>query len=128
MNNSISDSKWHAIFIAAIEILGEGEPVMDKSPSWCSWTTFDRLKCRDCGYWKNGLPRLSDVTEHGIFDGGVWGQPFEYDSIAHIIFPKEFCTDMGVVRTQNIQALETKFKEMDIPFQSNEYLLEIKLY
>ncbi|MBU2709287.1 hypothetical protein KCM76_25045 [Zooshikella marina] len=128
MKETISDNKWLAIFSEAIDVLGEGEFLMEKSQSWCSWTTFDRLKCWDCGYWGAGLPKKSDLSITGINDGSVWGQPFEYSSIAHIIFPKRFCTEMGIVKEQNIQKLKEKLMSINVPHNMNEYLLEIKQF
>ena len=57
--------------------------------SRCAWTLFDRLSS-DLHYWTCGLPALNDVGDTHIKDSGVWGQPFLYSSLAHIVVPRHF--------------------------------------
>lgn len=120
--------QWHFFIRTSIEVLGEGKPIIDLSDSWCSWTTFSRLECWDAGYWQSGLPSLKQVETWGIADGGVWGQPFKYSEIAHFIIPHKFCTEAGVVKTQDTESLGHKLHDLGEAIQMNKYVLEVKLY
>ena len=119
---------WYRFFNLAIDILGEGGTIIDKSNSWCSWTTFQRLECWDAGYWRAGLPKKSDIEHWGIADGSVWGQPFNFNDIAHLIIPNSFCTDSGMIKIQNTQKLKDEMGNLREYIKLGKYVLEIKLY
>lgn len=120
--------KWKEFFSLVSRVLGKGHFDIEVSESWCSWTTFERLKNDDAGYWQAGIPAQPDIGDKNIKDGSVWGQPFWFDDIAHIIIPKKFVTDMGVAKKQDIETLAKKLQVNSIEHSINEYLLEIKLY
>lgn len=79
----MTDEQWRTFFMAAFNILGEGDFFAARSKTRCGWTTFKRLSS-DAGYWSSGLPNPSDIKQNCIGDGGVWGQPFFYSDIAHL--------------------------------------------
>src|SRR5262245_15184618 len=86
----MEDSKWKKFFLTCVQVLGNGgKSNALHSGTWCSWTTFSRLKI-DAGYWQAGLPTADELLENGVADGGAWGQPFLYGDISHIIIPREF--------------------------------------
>ncbi len=128
MQIDMNAHQWKSFFLNAADILGEGEINMERTVSWCSWTTFDRLKCGDAGYWRGGLPKKNEISDWGILDGSVWMQPFSYDSLAHLIIPAQFCSDMGIVKSQRIDLLSDALIELGIPIKNKNFLLEIKLY
>ncbi|MDO3566066.1 hypothetical protein [Ralstonia pseudosolanacearum] len=125
---------WKNFFTTCAAILGEGAPAAAKSNTWCSWTTFKRLR-EDTGYWQSGLPNPSDIHDEWIGDGGVWGQPFSYTDLAHIIVPREFYWEQvsqegfeSGVRVQDIESLSTELRAKGIEHRKTDLLLEIKLY
>ncbi|RIX40306.1 MAG: hypothetical protein D3M94_21800 [Rhodocyclales bacterium GT-UBC] len=127
-------AEWKSAFIAAAESLGEGEFNALLSPSWCSWTTFSRL-ASDAGYWTAGLPKLNEIGDSFIHDGGVWGQPFSYSDIAHLIIPAKFFWESSAVGTyscgekeQNIKALSVRLASEKIPHRLTPLVLEIKVF
>lgn len=129
----MNDGEWRGFFLAAARILGPGD-VRHESPSWCSFTTFGRLE-EDAGYWTFGLPAGEDIEAGWLRDGGVWGQPFRYRDIAHIILPRSFHWDVVVdgewrsgVRTQDIRSLSGALRAEAIDHRLTELALEIKLY
>jgi hypothetical protein len=130
----MDDRAWREFFLAASEILGAGDRVDRLSASWCSWTTFSRLGL-DAGYWTCGLPAREDVDEWFIRDSGVWGQPFRFSDIAHLIVPREFLweSEPGVeyhngTRVQDLQALSAELTARDVPHRLTDLVLEIKCY
>jgi hypothetical protein len=125
---TMNNHNWKIVFLNASQILGEGEMNIERSVSWCSWTTFERLKCGDSGYWTGGIPKMHEISDWGIEDDSIWRQPFTFESLAHLIIPAEFCSGMGVVKSQRIDLLSDALKELGIPFQDKKFLLEIKLY
>lgn len=125
---------WFAFFKAAAELLGPGCWNARQSESWCAWTTFGRLK-EDAGYWTAGLPASSEVFETYIGDSGVWGQPFHFSQIAHLIIPSEFSWESEPgpnwqqgTKIQNIEALSQRLHVLEIPHRKTELVLEIKCY
>jgi hypothetical protein len=101
---------------------------MKQSNTWCSWTTFRRLTESDAGYWTAGLPNAEDIGESYIKDGGVWGQPFFYSEIAHLIVPGTFVDlDTGTVKSQDIERLSRELKA-GVPCNLTAGVLEIKLF
>lgn len=123
----MTEQEWKLFFELASTDIGAGEWNIQFSKSWCLWTTFARLSL-DSGYWQAGLPKITDIGESGIGDGGVWGQPFKYSDLAHIIIPVRFTTETGDVRNQNIAALYERLCKVGIKSRLTETLLEIKLY
>lgn len=104
------------------------------SPSWCAWTTFGSLST-GIHYWTSGLPALSDINNEFIGDSGVWGQPFLYKDLAHIVIPKEFFWESlgegeyeSGVKLQDISRLSNELTVNGIPHRLTDALLEIKLY
>jgi hypothetical protein len=101
--------------------------------SWCSWTTFDRLKS-DAGYWTAELPLESELGESYVADGGTWGQPFPYGELAHIIIPRCFIEEHSGVafrqwaHEQDIDGLSQQLETADVRHYLSEYALEVKLF
>jgi hypothetical protein len=125
--------EWIRFFDLCNELLGEGSHSLYHSQNWCSWITFDRIT-RDAGYWKCGLPRSGEYGDTGILDGGTWGQPFEYTSIAHLIIPSKFeFSDMYQGQfahkeiEQNILGLSLKLHEEKIDHVISNWALELRL-
>jgi hypothetical protein len=130
----MDDKNWNLFFHACANTLGNGANIAANSDSWCSWTTFRRLK-EDAGYWTAGLPNTADILVTHIRDGGVWGQPFSYSDIAHIVIPCEFYWESvsasgfeSGTKYQNIETLVEKLHELGIQYRSTDLILEIKLY
>jgi hypothetical protein len=129
--HEMSADKWHAFFTTCAEVLGPG----DQHGSWCAFTTFDRL-ARDVGYWTYGLPVKSDIWPDHIGDGGVWGQPFGYADIAHIVIPKTFVWERYensewqdyVTEAQDIKRLSNALDAKSVGHRLTGLVLEIKLY
>ena len=124
----MTDAQWKTFFETCAAVLGKGHRVMKQSDSWCSWTTFGRLKGNDAGYWTAGLPNAEDIGPSHINDGGVWGQPFSYSDIAHVIVPEKFITDDGTVKSQDIKRLSRQLSAASIPCKVTAGVLEIKVY
>lgn len=130
----MTENEWKIFFITAIEILGAGDYILSKTPSWCSWITFTRLH-EDSGYWTAGLPRREDILDTSIADGGIWKQPFSFSEVAHIILPREFYWESEPgddwecgTRMQAIDKLSSKLKKIGIVHRVTDLVLEIKLY
>ncbi|CCF97979.1 hypothetical protein B7R78_0006950 [Ralstonia solanacearum] len=130
----MDDNAWKTFFTTCADILGVGAPTASQSNTWCSWTTFGRLR-EDAGYWQSGLPNRSDIHDAWIGDGGVWRQPFPYADLAHIIIPREFYWERiskegfeSGVNLQNIESLSIELREKGIEHRKTDLLLEIKLY
>ena len=124
----MSAAQWKRFFQICAEVLGKGNWRIELSNSWCSFTTFRRLSESDAGYWTNGLPNSEDIYDSYIGDGGVWGQPFQYSELAHILIPRTFMTDNGKEKSQNLEALAARLSAEKLPFRKTEIVLEIKLY
>ena len=131
---------WKVFFETCATILGAGCHNRITSESWCAWTTFDRLT-DDCQYWSGGIPALEDIDETTIKDSGVWGQPFHYEQLAHIIIPKSFYWEISEKniendgykfeqgnKIQNIELLSKSLTEKNIPHRLTNLLLEVKFY
>jgi hypothetical protein len=130
----MDDEKWFQFFTLSATLLGESHARLLKTMSWCAFTTFSRLR-DDSGYWTYGLPRLEDIGEDHIRDGGIWGQPFRFEDLAHVVVPREFCYD-GLVdgnfangrRVQKIDQLSDQLRARNISHRITSIMLEIKLY
>ena len=130
----IQMTDWRKFFEIAEKVLGEGRPTAALSSSWCSWTTFQRLKT-DAGYWQSGLPAAEDIKDDHILDGGTWMQPFLYSDLAHVIIPAEFYWEKFEsskysygTKTQNIKELSRCLDAVEIPYRITPIVLEIKCY
>jgi len=130
----MNDAQWYTFFTLAAEVLGPGNRLAEHSHSWCSWTTFDRLSV-DAGYWTGGLPALEDIFETSIGDNGVWGQPFHFSQLAHLIVPRKFMCDEPPgpnwtfrERVQNLEGLSTKLRTAEIPHRLTELVLDLQCY
>ena len=130
----MTDREWHQFFRTAIGVLGAGEMAPAATPSWCSWTTFTRL-FGDAGYWTAGLPSVKDIRETHIADGGLWGQPFLFSDLAHIIIPREFYWETTIApgwkcgaRGQDIARLSGELKAVGVPHRLTDKVLEVKVY
>lgn len=129
------DSKlWRAFFEISHDVLGEGSSIAALSQSWCSWTTFDRLKV-DAGYWSSGLPKRTDLSETYVGDKGAWTQPFLYASLAHLIVPGTFYWERiapgsyeNGEKFQAIEDLSRALTTVGLPHRLTDLVLEIKLY
>lgn len=130
----MNNEQWKRFFKVCCTKLGNGDNTIVQSETWCCWTTFERLNL-DGGYWTCGLPNHSDIGNTGITDGGVWGQPFPFSSIAHIQIPKKFYWERvqdgrfeSGFKDQDLQSLSKELEAYEIPHTLNEYTLEIKCY
>jgi hypothetical protein len=134
VRRAMKDHQWRKLLKISRQILGKGSYVAGASESWCAFTTFSSLT-DICNYWHCGLPDDDELEETGIADGGIWGQPFLYADLAHIIFPATFRWerfDNGQLvhgeRHQPIHALAAELEGSGIPFRLTELVLEVKLY
>ena len=125
---------WRVFFGLCSKTLGAGSKFAWASHTWCAWTTFSRLQ-EDVHYWSSGLPNPDDVGEIGINDGGVWGQPFLYSDLAHLIVPARFTWERGTgaafttgTKTQAIDRLAMELEAQGIRFRRTDLVLELKLY
>lgn len=130
----MTDQQWKVFFETCARVLGAGDRDAGRSLSWCAWTTFTSL-ATDVNYWKSGLPHADDVDAGFIKDSGVWGQPFLYSDLAHIIIPREFFWETGELssyrngtRQQDITALSTELTALGIDHRLTDLVLEVKLY
>lgn len=114
--------------------LGKGawEPYI--SQSWCSFTTFTSLK-HNIHYWSCGFPDESELLDDRTIDGGLWGQSFYYDDLAHLIVPTQFYWESIVdgkfccdYKMQDIDLLISELGNKFTQVRRTELLLEIKLY
>ena len=130
----MNDILWREFFDACATLLGSGTREPRLSSSWCAWTTFDRL-ATDAGYWTCGLPAASDLREGFIADGGIWGQPFWFVQLAHVIVPARFYWENSLssrfesgYKSQPIGQLSEHLSQRGVPHRLTELVLEIKLY
>ena len=130
----MQDDQWRQFFILCVRSLGKGDSTAEYSETWCAWTTFSRLS-RDGGYWTAGLPNEPELSSKGIGDGGVWGQPFLYQELAHLIVPKQFYWERvepgsfaSGTKTQNLARLAQAVGHAGLPHRLTDLVLEIKLY
>jgi hypothetical protein len=129
----MNDEIWVKLLDLCNEILGEGSHSLLHSVNWCSWTTFERMNS-DAQYWASGLPKAGEYGSTGIGDGGNWGQPFKYSSIAHLIIPRrfEFCgifeeNFLHKITEQDIEKLSGLLLLHNIKHTLSEWALEIRL-
>jgi hypothetical protein len=132
----LTNEQWREFFLACSELLlpGEWTPVPVREGSWCRFTTFDRLQT-DAGYWGHGLPRSEDIGLEWINDGGVWGQPFRFCDLAHVIIPRRIFWETqgpgpyecGEV-SQELEPLSDALAQKGIQHRLSDLVLEIKFY
>jgi hypothetical protein len=130
----MSDEEWRRFFCICARVLGAGARDSARSLSWCSWPTFDRL-ISDSGYWTGGILAESNLLETSTDDGGPWGQPFSYRSIAHIVIPREFYWETiapghyeNGSRPQDIHKLSKELTAARLAHRLTDLVLEVKLY
>lgn len=130
----MSDDEWKTFFQLGASILADGPTVAKPCETWCAWTTFRRLT-DDAGYWTGGFPKLPDIANTNIQDGGVWMQPFSYSELAHIIIPRRFRWESAPgpdyatgTHEQNVDALSEQLITGGILHRLTDLVLEIKLY
>jgi hypothetical protein len=133
----MTDQHWKMFFEACAKVLGsDGYRNPALSATWSAWTVFDRLSS-DLHYWTCGLPALKDVGDTHIKDSGVWGQPFLYSSLAHMVIPRQFDWEAGDfkdgththgTKTQDLDSLSQVLSSMGVPHRLTDLVLEIKLY
>lgn len=129
----MNNIEWIEFFKSCNQILGRGSRIQFHSDNWCSWTTFDRI-LKDTGYWQSGIPSESELASSGLKDGGTWGQPFEYCSIAHLILPRSF-EFIGMYKDefhhkkteQDLDGLSSLLNKNGIEHVLSEYALELRL-
>lgn len=129
------NDQWKLFFLACRDVLGRGDSKPRFSESWCAWTTFAALEYGGIHYWTCGIPEYTEILDTHIEDGGLWGQPFSYDDLAHIVIPKVFYweTEGGPqfqngTKTQSINALSERLRAEGIEHRITDLVLEIKLY
>ena len=129
----MTNEQWRIFFSICARVLGPGSRFAERSQSWCAWTTFDRL-ISDAGYWTAGLPAESDLKETHT-DVEPWGQPFTYESIAHVVIPREFYWEIiaegryeNGTKTQDIKRLSREITAAGISHRLTDLVLEVKLY
>jgi len=131
----MEDKDWVTFFTICAATLGKGNRAARWSETWCAWSTFNR-QIEDTGYWTSGLPNIEDLTEKSIKDSpSVWGQPFFFSEIAHIIVPRQFYWESEAgpdfqfgYKPQDIRAVAEKLKAHNIAHRLTENILEVKLY
>jgi hypothetical protein len=130
----MTDQDWQTFFRTCARVLGTGARQAAQSRSWCAWTTFGSLS-ESVHYWAAGLPAEGDLAAVGTTDSGVWGQPFLYQDLAHVVIPREFYWEAvehgrfeNGTREQDIGALSTELTSAGIHHRLTESVLEIKLY
>jgi hypothetical protein len=130
----VTDNEWFRFFTACARLLGRGASTAVDSDSWCAWTTFAALQ-ESVHYWSAGLPAESELSSIGTTDGGTWGQPFAYSSLAHLIVPARFrwerISSTGFtqgVKRQDIARLSQELTAGGVQHRLTELVLEIKLF
>lgn len=130
----MSPQQSRQFFLIAATVLGRGARKPVNSGSWCGWTTFTLLK-QGVHYLERGLPGAEDIEPLGLKDGGLWGQAFRFDDLAHIVIPRTFFWESegagaysNGLKSQNLEALSEALKKEGIPHTVTELVLEIKLY
>jgi len=135
--HKLTNQQWRDFFLICADLLPPG--AFDQTPvssaSWCSFTTFERLAI-DAGYWVHGLPRKEDIGDTYIKDGGVWGQPYLFDDLAHLIIPRKFYWERieggrwvgNGHDVQDIEHLSATLAVKQIAHSLSALALEIKCY
>ncbi len=136
MVHRMDDAQWRRFFLICADVLRPGDDRLPATESYCAFTTFDRLQ-GDLHYWRHGLPLKEEVRQRGTADGGVWGQPFYYEQLAHIIIPRTFGFDIHGEdgrfleyreRGQDLEALSAALQAEGIEHRLTDLVLEIKCY
>lgn len=129
----MTDEQWMIFFETCIRVLGSGGEA-EKNRTRCAWTTFCMLE-GDLTYWVSRFPDIEDLSHTGIGDGGVWGQPFPYSEIAHIIIPRKFRwygkpgpQYVEGYTLQDIDMLSNELSKLSVPHHKSDKVLQIMLY
>ena len=127
----MSNEHWRTFFLICAQTLGPGNSHAWASQSWCTWTSFGNF----LHYWSAGLPAESELDSEGTRDGGTWGQPFNYQDIAHIAIPADFYWERiapgafsSGTKRQNLDALSSALEAAGIEHRKTELVLELKFY
>ena len=130
----MTDEQWRLFLFTCSQVLGAGQPQAWRSNSWCAWTTFESL-VTSLHYWAAGIPAERDLGATGTTDGGAWGQPFSYKSLAHVIVPREFYWERQSgegfehgTRRQDLGRLSAELKRQQVPHRATELVVEVKLF
>jgi hypothetical protein len=134
-STSMSDADWCTLLTTARRLLGLGQSMSWGSDSWCAWTTFSSLE-NWLTYWTCGLPEELEILDTGVADGSVWGQPFKYSDLAHLIIPATFYWERfdsvrgfeNGYKHQNIVLLSKELRSLDVQHRLTDLVLEVKLY
>ena len=127
----MSNQHWRTFLLVCGQVLGPGNTQAWASQSWCVWTTFSNF----LHYWSAGLPAESELGPEGICDGGTWGQPFNYQDIAHFAIPAEFYWERmdaqdfsNGTKPQDLAGLSIALSAAGVPHRKTDLVLEVKLY
>lgn len=129
----MKDEQWLMFFSICARVLGSGGRRPTEHGSWCAWTTFGSL-LDDVHYWSAGLPKESELGPIGVADGGTWGQPFNYQDLAHVIVPRQVYWETSTpafkhgCRHQDIQRLSAELGAAKVQHRLTDLVLEVKLY
>lgn len=131
----MNDSDWKTFLATARSLLGKGQNVAWASESWCAYTTFFMLS-HGLTYWSVGLPDFTELLDTHTVDGGLWGQEFYYNDLAHIIIPAQFYWEQSDkengfqngYKEQDIKTLSKELTAKKIKHKLTDKVLEIKLY
>ena len=133
-SSKLSPEHWRKFFIIAVATLGAGTRRQSTSSSWCGWTTFTLLR-EGVHYLEGGLPPTEEILELGLEDGGLWGQPFRFDDLAHVVLPRTYFWERhdggqyeNGFKSQDLDALSKELRSESIPHRLSDMVLEIKLY
>jgi hypothetical protein len=130
----MNDTQWKEFLAMCRKVCGHGANVACASESWCAFTTFSSLESY-LTYWHVGFPDESDLLDLHTADGGVWGQPFYYGDLAHLIIPRKFRWEKvengkfsDGYKYQDIDLLSSTLTKASLPHRKTEIILEVKLF
>jgi hypothetical protein len=129
----MNNAEWRRTLENCVAVLGPGDWDPYRSVSWAAFTTFSALE-HGVTYFNCGFPNAEDLLDTGTRDGGVWGQPFRYEDLAHLIVPRKFYWERILdgfengYKSQNVDALSVELKKHKIDHTVSKWALEIKLY
>jgi hypothetical protein len=130
----MNDQQWIEFLSICRTVCGAGSTAAAVSESWCAFTTFGSLETY-LTYWRAGFPDLADLSEHSTVDGGVWGQRFAYNDLAHVIVPRKFRWEttadgnfLDGYKYQDIDLLSVELSYAGLPHRKTEIILEVKLF
>lgn len=127
----MTSRQWRSVFEACWRVLGKGASGEMPRPSWCAWTTFERLG-HDAGSWLAPLPEPEFILDNGIARGSAWERPVAYAELARLVVPARFYRAPGgewpeaAYVEQDLAALARALSEEDLPHRRDDYVLEVK--